>query len=140
MNNLCNKSVPIVDDDARMLRALEKVRPAGEGYKVTCAALVEDAIAILTQRKAPIDLVITDLWMPLATGLYGFAGRSQSAAGFGGHRVDRLWQSRRQGRMPSPGRGGLSGETIGYAAIARGHRRRFCVAKDRCGNNLNRRE
>ena len=67
MNNHCNRSVLIVDDDARMLRALEKVL-AGEGYKVTCAALVEDAIAILTQRKAPIDLVITDLWMPLATG------------------------------------------------------------------------
>jgi len=68
MNNTCNKSVLIVDDDARMLRALEKAL-AGEGYKVTCATLVADAIEILTQRKTPIDLVITDLQMPLMTGV-----------------------------------------------------------------------
>jgi DNA-binding NtrC family response regulator len=70
MTNICNKSVLIVDDDAGMLRALEKVL-AGEGCKVTCATLVRDAIEILTQRKARIDLVITDLWMPVVTGLPG---------------------------------------------------------------------
>jgi DNA-binding NtrC family response regulator len=62
--------VLIIDDDTGMLRALEKVL-AGEGCKVTCATLVEDAITVLTQRKPPIDLVITDLWMPFVTGLAG---------------------------------------------------------------------
>ena len=68
MNNTCNKSVLIIDDDARMLRALEKAL-AGEGYKVTCATLVAEAIEILTQRKTPVDLVITDLQMPFMTGV-----------------------------------------------------------------------
>jgi DNA-binding NtrC family response regulator len=68
--NICKKSVLIVDDDARLLRALEKVL-AGEGWKVTCATLVRDAIEILGRQKAPIDVVITDLWMPVITGLTG---------------------------------------------------------------------
>jgi len=70
MNNIRNKSVLIIDDDTRMLRALKKVL-AGEGCTVTCATWVVDAVEILTERKKQIDLVITDLRMPFVTGITG---------------------------------------------------------------------
>ncbi len=70
MKNIRNKSVLIIDDDARMLRALEKVL-AGEGCTVTCATWVVDAVEILTERKKQFDLVITDLRMPFVTGITG---------------------------------------------------------------------
>jgi DNA-binding NtrC family response regulator len=68
MKKLRNKSVLIVDDDPGMLRALEKVL-AGEGANVTCAAWAGDAIEILTARGKRVDLVITDLRMPILTGM-----------------------------------------------------------------------
>ena len=67
-NNIRNKSVLVVDDDARMLRALDKVL-TGEGAVVTCAEWAGDAIDILTERRKRIDLVITDLRMPFVSGL-----------------------------------------------------------------------
>lgn len=68
MHNLRNKSILVVDDDAGMLRALEKVL-RGEGVAVTCAGCAEDAVVILTGRQKRNDLVITDLRMPLVTGI-----------------------------------------------------------------------
>jgi DNA-binding NtrC family response regulator len=68
MKNIRNKSVLIVDDDARMLRALDKVL-TNEGAAVTCAEWAGDAIDILTGRRKRIDLVITDLRMPFVSGL-----------------------------------------------------------------------
>ena len=73
MNQPCNKSVLIIDDDAAMLRALEKVL-ASEGWKTTCTTSVEDAMAILGDRKTPIDLIITDFLMPGISGLTGLYG------------------------------------------------------------------
>ncbi len=70
MKNIRNKSVLIIDDDTRMLRALEKVL-AGEGCEVTSAAWVGDAMEILAERKDHFDLVITDLRMPFITGITG---------------------------------------------------------------------
>jgi len=70
MKNICNKSVLIIDDDTRVLRALERVL-AGEGCMVTCATWLGDAVDILTARKKQIDLVITDLRMPFVTGITG---------------------------------------------------------------------
>ena len=70
MKNIHDKSILIVDDDTRMLRALKKVL-AGEGCTVTCATWVVDAVEILTERKKQIDLVITDLRMPFVTGITG---------------------------------------------------------------------
>ena len=67
-NTISNKSILVVDDDARMLRALEKVL-RGEGLHVICAAWGGDAVDILTARQKPIDLVITDLRMPLFSGV-----------------------------------------------------------------------
>jgi len=66
--NIRNKSVLVVDDDARMLRALDRVL-TGEGAVVTCAEWAGDAIDILTERRKRIDLVITDLRMPFVSGL-----------------------------------------------------------------------
>lgn len=68
MKNIRNKSVLIVDDDARMLRALKKVL-TNEGAVITCAEWAGDAIDILTERKKRIDLVITDLRMPFVSGM-----------------------------------------------------------------------
>jgi len=68
MKQLRDKSVLIVDDDTRMLRALDKVL-TGEGAVVSCAADTGNALEILTGRKKTIDLVITDLRMPFLTGM-----------------------------------------------------------------------
>jgi DNA-binding NtrC family response regulator len=68
MNRLKDKSVLIVDDDSRMLRALDKVL-TGEGASVTEAPWAGDALDFLTARKTRVDLVITDLRMPLVSGM-----------------------------------------------------------------------
>lgn len=68
MKDISNKSVLVVDDDARMLRALDKVL-TGEGLVVTCAPWAGDAVEVLTARRDQIDLVITDLCMPLFSGV-----------------------------------------------------------------------
>lgn len=68
MKNICGKSVLVVDDDARMLRALDKVLTS-EGAVVTSAVWAGDAIEILTERQKSIDLVITDLRMPFVSGM-----------------------------------------------------------------------
>jgi DNA-binding NtrC family response regulator len=63
-----NKSILVIDDDTNMLRALKKVL-SSEGASVTCAEWAGDAIDLLTERRTQIDLVITDLRMPLVSGL-----------------------------------------------------------------------
>ncbi len=68
MKNIHEKSVLLVDDDARMLRALKKVLTS-EGAVITCAEWAGDAIDILKGRKKRIDLVITDLRMPFVSGM-----------------------------------------------------------------------
>jgi DNA-binding NtrC family response regulator len=68
MKKLNDKSVLIVDDDTRMLRALDKVL-TGEGASVTKAQWAGDALDFLTERQTRIDLVITDLRMPLVSGM-----------------------------------------------------------------------
>ncbi len=68
MKRLCQKSVLLIDDDAGMLRALEKVLTS-EGAAVTCAEWAFDALEILNGRKSKFDLVITDLQMPYMTGV-----------------------------------------------------------------------
>lgn len=68
LKTLRDKSVLIVDDDQRMLRALDKVL-TGEGATVTAAQWAGDALDFLTARQTRIDLVITDLRMPFVSGL-----------------------------------------------------------------------
>ena len=67
MTNIHNKSILIVDDDQGMLRALDKVLTS-EGAVVTSVDWGGDAVEILAQQKH-IDLVITDLRMPLVSGI-----------------------------------------------------------------------
>lgn len=68
MNTLAHKSVLIVDDDPGMLRALEKVL-SREGLQVSRATWARDGIQELKNHGTPFDLVITDLRMPMASGL-----------------------------------------------------------------------
>lgn len=68
MTNIRNKSILIIDDDKSLLRALKKVL-SGEGASVTCTEWAGEAMEFLTARQKPIDLVITDLRMPLVTGM-----------------------------------------------------------------------
>lgn len=67
MAGILNKNILIVDDDERMLRALFKTL-SSEGAVVTSSQWGGDAIEILARRELPMDLVITDLQMPLVTG------------------------------------------------------------------------
>jgi DNA-binding NtrC family response regulator len=62
-----NKSILIVDDDARMLKALEKVL-SQEGASVTCAELAMDAFNAVAARAGEFNLIITDLRMPSVRG------------------------------------------------------------------------
>lgn len=68
MKKLRDKSVLVVDDDQRMLRALDKVL-TGEGASVSKAQWAGDALDFLTARQTRVDLVITDLRMPFVSGL-----------------------------------------------------------------------
>lgn len=67
-NRLIGRAILVIDDDPGLLRALEKVLQS-EGALVKCAQWGGDAIEILTRRTQPIDLVITDLRMPLLNGV-----------------------------------------------------------------------
>ncbi|MGH8022697.1 MAG: response regulator [Limisphaerales bacterium] len=62
------KSVLVVDDDERMLRALDKVL-SNEGASVTCSNWAAGAVKLLAEKKAAVDLVIIDLIMPAMSGL-----------------------------------------------------------------------
>lgn len=66
MEGILNKKILVVDDDERMLRALDKTL-RGEGAMVTTTQWAGDAIEILSRREE-VDLIITDLRMPLVTG------------------------------------------------------------------------
>lgn len=65
---MLNKAILVVDDDPPMLQVLEKVL-AGEGARVVCARHGRDALEILSKPLKNIDLLITDLRMPSASGL-----------------------------------------------------------------------
>jgi FixJ family two-component response regulator len=66
-NGLQNKCVLVVDDDERMLLALDKVL-TNEGARVVCSSWAGAAIGILTDRKVRVDLVIIDLRLPIVSG------------------------------------------------------------------------
>lgn len=68
MKELQNKSILVIDDDAETRHALQKIL-SGKGAVVTCAEWAGDAVDILTKRDKRIDLVITDLRMPMISGV-----------------------------------------------------------------------
>jgi two-component system, NtrC family, response regulator AtoC len=61
------KSILIIDDDAAMLRALNRVLRS-EGAVVTSASWAGEAMDHLTDKFEPFDLIITDLRMPILGG------------------------------------------------------------------------
>ena len=77
--------------------------------------------------------MITDLSMPFdsGTGMTVIRAAPSNSSHHAGHRIDRVWQSRSQGRMPLPGRYFVFGEAAQYAAIAHCHRGR--LASQMCG-------
>lgn len=68
MKEVLKRSILIIDDDARMLRALEKVLTS-EGAVVSCAEWAGDALDLLIEQRKHFDLVITDLRMPFVSGM-----------------------------------------------------------------------
>ena len=67
MTNINGKSVLVVDDDAAMLRALQKVLTA-EGASVATASWAGEIMVRLDENQGRVDLVITDLRMPILNG------------------------------------------------------------------------
>jgi len=61
-----NKRIMIVDDEQAIRDSLQGLFE-DEDYMVTCAASGEEAIARF--RKAPVDCVLLDIWMPGIDGL-----------------------------------------------------------------------
>lgn len=66
MHRILNRKILIVDDDERFLRALGKTLRS-EGAAVTATQWAVDAVDIVS-RPEKVDLVITDLRMPLING------------------------------------------------------------------------
>jgi DNA-binding NtrC family response regulator len=67
MNNVNKKTILIIDDDAAMLRALNKVL-SGEGAVVASASWAGEIMERLADNQGHFDLIITDLRMPILNG------------------------------------------------------------------------
>jgi len=67
MTNIKQKSILIIDDDAAMLRALNKVL-SGEGAVVASASWAGEIMERLADNQGHFDLIITDLRMPILNG------------------------------------------------------------------------
>jgi two-component system NtrC family sensor kinase len=61
-------SILCVDDEANVLRALERLFIDDDGYEIHTAASGEEGLAVL-QRVAPVQLVISDYRMPVMNGV-----------------------------------------------------------------------
>lgn len=68
IKELHERNILIIDDDAGMLRALDKVL-TGDGAVVGCSESAEEGMKILNDRQKRVDLVITDLRMPYVSGM-----------------------------------------------------------------------
>lgn len=68
MMSIRNKNILIVDDDERLLRALDKTLRS-EGAAITTTRCAGEAVEFLIRREKVTDLVITDLRMPMVTGM-----------------------------------------------------------------------
>jgi len=67
MMSINGKSILVIDDDAAMLRALNKVL-SGAGAVVTSSSWAGEAMEHLTNKSERFDLIITDLRMPILGG------------------------------------------------------------------------
>jgi DNA-binding NtrC family response regulator len=68
MKAIRDKSILVIEDDAAMLRAITRVL-RGAGAKVTAAERADIGLESLALRQVHFDLVITDLRMPMITGI-----------------------------------------------------------------------
>jgi CheY-like chemotaxis protein len=68
MKCLRNKSILLIDDDASLLRALDKVLSEA-GAIITTACRGGDGLELLSKRQRRFDLIITDLQMPFVKGV-----------------------------------------------------------------------
>jgi DNA-binding NtrC family response regulator len=67
MRHKQKRSVLVVDDDAGMLRALDRVL-TNQGWQVTCARWIDEAMEHLARQHGQFSLIITDLRMPVVSG------------------------------------------------------------------------
>jgi DNA-binding NtrC family response regulator len=67
MTSINGKSILVIEDDAAMLRALGKVLTS-EGASVASASWVGEVMERLDENNGRIDLIITDLRMPVMNG------------------------------------------------------------------------
>jgi DNA-binding NtrC family response regulator len=67
MTVIRDKSILIIDDDAALLRALNRVL-SEEGAMVTSARWAGEAVEYLADHQRRFDLIITDLRMPILSG------------------------------------------------------------------------
>lgn len=68
METIRDKSILVIEDDAAMLRAITRAL-RGAGAKVTAAEQADIGLESLSLRQVDFDLVITDLRMPMMTGI-----------------------------------------------------------------------
>lgn len=73
--NTNEKTVLIVDDDPRILKAIS-LRLKAAGYQVLAACNGVEALTLAQARKP--DLIITDIWMPVGVG-FSLAHRLRDA-------------------------------------------------------------
>ena len=59
------KTILLVDDESALVETLTELLE-GEGYRVVSAANGNDGLALLQEARP--DLVLVDLWMPIANG------------------------------------------------------------------------
>jgi DNA-binding NtrC family response regulator len=67
MTNITDKSILIIDDDAALLRALNKVL-SDAGAVVASASWAGEVMECLADHQGHFDLIITDLRMPILNG------------------------------------------------------------------------
>ncbi len=67
MASIIGKSILVVDDDAAVLHALQKVL-TGEGASVATASWAGEIVERLDENQGRFDLIITDLRMPILNG------------------------------------------------------------------------
>jgi DNA-binding NtrC family response regulator len=67
MSIIKGRAILVIDDDAGMLRALDKVLTS-EGAVVAKASWVAEAMERLAEKAGMFDLIITDLRMPVLQG------------------------------------------------------------------------
>lgn len=67
MEHIVNKQILIVDDDERLLRAMDRVL-SDAGARVAVRRCASEAMDFLVREWRNTDLVITDLRMPVVAG------------------------------------------------------------------------